>query len=155
MRILILCLVTLIMAGCKAQTPPSLKNGQLPGQTVVSELKELRYKRQSRSGNSLTSFGPEAVVFYKSDQSMSRYACSPKDWEEIKTLVQNLDLTGLPELQSPTDKRLYDGAAAVSLTVVLGTQSYVSSTFDDGYPPEEIADLVFKLLSLEQRLLNN
>jgi hypothetical protein len=48
---------------------------------------------------------------------------------------------------------VYDGAAAAELTMVVDEKSWVSSTFDDGYPPDAISELVNRLLSLEKTVL--
>ncbi|MEM1003188.1 MAG: hypothetical protein AAGH46_11115, partial [Bacteroidota bacterium] len=66
-----------------------------------------------------------------------------------------IEVSKITNLKAPTDQRIYDGASTAILTIVKDKKSWVSSGFDDGYPPKEIADLVEKLLTLEESVLAN
>ena len=155
MRIHITILFCLIISSCQAQNPPSLSKEQAARQVEPSELTELSYKRQTRGYNSLMTINPKTIVIYNSNGKSESYTYPNREWDSIRYLVQKIEVSKLPYLKAPTDKRLYDGAAAATLTLVKDKTAYSSSTFDDGYPPREISDLVIKLLALEKAAINN
>jgi hypothetical protein len=155
MRILLTVLTALSIASCAAQTPPSLSPEVQKSTSEVSSVKEISYKRQSRGGNSLTTFSEGEMVVYEANQKSKSFKLTNKDWNELKTLVGKLSISQISALEAPTNKRLYDGAASAVVTIVKDKKSYSSSAFDDGRPPKEILELVEKLLSLEEAGLKN
>ena len=155
MRNFLVFFTVILIAGCQAQNPPSLSKEQAARQVEPSELTELSYKRQTRGYNSLMTINPKTIVIYNSNVKSESYTYPNKEWDSIRYLVQKIEVSKLPYLKAPTDKRLYDGAAAATLTLVKDKTSYSSSTFDDGYPPRKISDLVIKLLALEKAAINN
>ena len=74
-----------------------------------------------------------------------------KDVKEIKELIQVINLKGISELESPTKKRLYDGAPHTNVVIYSGKETFKSSTFDGGFPPAELKKLVDKILSLAEK----
>ena len=88
----------------------------------------------------------------RSLQKMDEYKCDPKDWQDIQALLKNMDSKDIRSLKAPTDKRLYDGAAHATLTLKQGDVAYVTPGFDDGFPPEEIKELVNKVLSVGEKV---
>ncbi|HEX8564009.1 MAG TPA: hypothetical protein VF676_13615 [Flavobacterium sp.] len=72
---------------------------------------------------------------------------SDADWNQLVAAFHEVDLQGLAELKSPTEKRFYDGAAIADLKVIYKDSTYQSSSFDHGFPPAEIEKLVNKINS--------
>ena len=155
MRQFIVFFAALIIASCKAQTPPSLDTMAPKDGAKYFNLKELSYKRQSRGGSSLITVSSEEVVMFNSKGQYKSYSYPKKEWDSLTSLARKIDASKLSSLTAPTDARLYDGAPAATLSLVINKKSISSSSFDDGYPPQEISDLVFKLLALEKDLLKN
>ena len=75
-------------------------------------------------------------------------AISDKDWKEIISYFQKIDLEKVPTLKDPTQKRFYDGAAIANLKVRYQDKNYETTDFDHEFPPAEIEKLVNKLVSL-------
>lgn len=73
---------------------------------------------------------------------------SDKDWKELITAFNEINLEELETLKAPTEKRFYDGAAIGNLKVNYKGKEYATSGFDHGVPPVEIAQFVNKILSL-------
>ncbi|RNC88040.1 MAG: hypothetical protein ED556_02300 [Winogradskyella sp.] len=88
----------------------------------------------------------------RSLQKMDEYKCDANDWQTIQSLIKKLDTKAMGSLKAPTDKRLYDGAAHATLTLKQGDLAYITPTFDDGFPPEEIKELVNKVLSVGEKV---
>ncbi len=75
-------------------------------------------------------------------------AISDKDWKEIISYFEKIDLEKLPTLKDPTQKRFYDGAAIANLKVRYQDKNYETTDFDHEFPPAEIEKLVNKIVSL-------
>lgn len=73
-----------------------------------------------------------------------------KDWATLINLLDSIDTQNLDKLKAPTDKRLYDGAAHATLSVIKGDVEMMTPSFDHGNPPKEIEALVNKVLSIKE-----
>jgi hypothetical protein len=153
MRISFLLIAVVAFYSCKAQIPPSLSKEESQQYIEPSHIKEIRYKRQTRGYNSLLSIDSKKMVLSYANKKSQTYSYPRKEWDSLVYLASRIKLSDLPNLKAPTSHRMYDGAAAAELTMVVDQKSWVSSTFDDGYPPDEISELVNRLLSLEKAVL--
>jgi hypothetical protein len=72
---------------------------------------------------------------------------SDKDWKELVSYFETIELEGLATLKAPTEKRFYDGAAIAGLKVTYKDKVYQTTSFDHGYPPEALKKLVTKINS--------
>ncbi len=79
------------------------------------------------------------------------YPLSAKEWEHLMELVSKVNLLDLSRLNPPTSKRLYDGAAHAKLTITSGINKYNTRSFDHGYPPHQINDLVHYIQTLKNQ----
>jgi hypothetical protein len=61
--------------------------------------------------------------------------------EDLIKKLEGIDITMLPELKAPTEKRFFDGAAHATLKITVDGKSYSTTSFDHGFPPEEIKAL--------------
>lgn len=86
---------------------------------------------------------------------LMRYPTPEKDWKELMILLKDVNLNDMPNLESPTKMRHYDGAAHASLTIGKGESEIRSNGFDHGHPPKEIEAVVNKVLSMKQRFEKN
>jgi hypothetical protein len=84
-----------------------------------------------------------------------RYPTSEKDWDELMTLLKDVNIKEMPNLESPTKMRLYDGAAHASLTVGKAESEIRSNSFDHGHPPKAIEAVVNKVLSIKEKCEKN
>ena len=74
---------------------------------------------------------------------------------ELNTLIsefQKVNLEEIPSLKAPTEKRFHDGAAMANLKITYKGKTYESQTFDNGYPPEKIKNLVNTILSFSKKV---
>ena len=92
----------------------------------------------------------KATVFRdrNSEKFPEEIAISDKDWKEIISYFQKIDLEKVPTLKDPTQKRFYDGAAIANLKVRYQDKNYETTDFDHEFPPAEIEKLVNKIVSL-------
>lgn len=81
-------------------------------------------------------------------KSPEEIAISDKDWKEIISYFEKIDLEKVPTFKDPTQKRFYDGAAIANLKVRYQDKNYETTDFDHEFPPAEIEKLVNKIVSL-------
>jgi hypothetical protein len=72
-------------------------------------------------------------------------------WNTLIKEFQKVNLEEIPSLKAPTQKRFHDGAAMADLKVTYKGKTYESQTFDNGFPPEKIKNLVNTLLSFSKK----
>ena len=92
-------------------------------------------------------------ISFSTDRSLNtidKYNCEEKDWEELNTLIEAVDMETFQKLKAPTDKRFTDAVAQAKLVIQLGDAEYMTPPFDHGNPPKEIEALVNKVLSLKE-----
>lgn len=69
------------------------------------------------------------------------------EWNGILKSLEGVDLDGLNEIKAPSVKHQVDAAPIANLKVIRGDKTYQSSSFDNGNPPQEIKDVVEKIIS--------
>ena len=72
-------------------------------------------------------------------------------WNVLIAEFQKVDLEEIPNLKAPTQKRFHDGAAMANLKITYKGKTYESQTFDHGFPPEKIKNIVNTLLSFSKK----
>jgi hypothetical protein len=84
------------------------------------------------------------------EKPLSR-SVSEDDQNDIVAGLKTIQLDKLSSLESPTKKRLNDGAAIANLKITYKGKSYQTASFDHGYPPESIKKLVEKMNSFAKK----
>lgn len=113
------------------------------------------YKAQSRGSYIFIQITGSQLLFSEdaSLQNVRTFTCDAKDVNEIARLLKAVDRETFQKLKAPTSKRLYDGAAHVTLAIRQGDVEIITPTFDDGHPPQEIEALVNKVLSIKESVV--
>ena len=78
------------------------------------------------------------------------YNLSKENWSTCLELLSKIDMNGLSELEAPTTYRYSDGAPHATLIIKDSDKEIRSSEFDHGHPPNEIKELVEKLLTIKK-----
>nr|WP_314896617.1 hypothetical protein [uncultured Flavobacterium sp.] len=73
------------------------------------------------------------------------------DWKELVEFFKSVKLDSLATLKAPTEKRFYDGAAIANLKVTYKDKGYETTSFDHGFPPEQIKKFVNKITSFAKK----
>ncbi|GAA4109275.1 hypothetical protein GCM10022393_05780 [Aquimarina addita] len=124
-------------------------------QNLVSnqdESMKIIYSALSRGYFLKTEIDQRDIIVFKDrnlDQKKSKN-CSKKQWNEIRAMVEKIDLKKIGTLEAPTGKRLHDGAPHAKLEISKGDQKFISNGFDHGHPPKELASLVTYIVSLTE-----
>ncbi|MFD2563486.1 hypothetical protein [Aquimarina rubra] len=88
----------------------------------------------------------------RNKQESVSVSCPEKDWNTIISYLKKLELEKISDLQAPSDKRTFDGAAHAQLKITTTKETYTSTSFDDGNPPQELKPLVNTILSLTESI---
>lgn len=167
MRVILISLVTITLFGsCKTkksdneQTEMSRPIKEQPQSSVTTKKGQydlaVSYEALSRGAFEYILVS-ENVVLTSKDRSLKNiqsHQCSSKDWNDISKLIKSVDRELIPKLIPPTDKRLYDGAPHATISFIYGDVEIRSPSFDHGFPPKEIENLVSKILSIKETVSN-
>lgn len=97
-------------------------------------------------------------VYFSYDRSLKKVTvskCEGSDWDYLVSLVKEINVEKLSELEAPSKKYQVDGAAMSTLTINLNNESYQTKIFDRGNPPKVISELVNKVLSIKEVMLRH
>ncbi len=87
------------------------------------------------------------------DRSLKRInsvVCSDTDWKTLSSTISKIALHQLHELDVPSKAHQYDGAPMATLKIMSDDVIYSSPIFDHGNPPEQLTEVVNKLLALQK-----
>ncbi|CAM1349771.1 MULTISPECIES: hypothetical protein [Tenacibaculum] len=136
---IIVPVVFLLMMNCAAQNK-------------TKEFDKIAYEAQTRG--SLVQLTIEGnKLSYKTYQKEGTKEVTKEQLEELKRIVNELNLDKISDLKAPSEKRITDGALHAELTIKIADKEYKSSTFDAGNPPKELKkleDLLYSLSDLKE-----
>lgn len=136
---IIVPVVFLLMMNCAAQNK-------------TKEFDKIAYKAQTRG--SLVQLTIEGnKLSYKTYQKEGTKEVTKEQLEELKRIVNELDLDEISDLKAPSEKRITDGALHAEFTIKIADKEYKSSIFDAGNPPKELKkleDLLYSLSDLKE-----
>ncbi len=115
----------------------------------------ISYQALSRASFEKISITKQSVTITndRNLKDIKTYKCPEKEWNELMTLLNTIDTKSLPDLKAPTNKRLFDGAAHATVTLIQNKNEITSSSFDKGHPPKDIEALVNKVLSIKEMVI--
>ncbi|MGB1268818.1 MAG: hypothetical protein ACPG45_03705 [Flavobacteriaceae bacterium] len=96
----------------------------------------------------LTVYNSYATISKEYNGTPKKIEVKHEDIIEIKDIISKLTLKDISSYEAPTKKRFYDGAPHTTISVFSSNEKFTSQTFDGGFPPKPLADLVNKVLSL-------
>ena len=107
---------------------------------------EVIYEAQTR-GNF------EKITFSKNNLKLSTrlnnktIVLSKEKIYNIQSILSKVKLSEMSNLESPSNKRAFDGAMNATITIKKDKDSFTSSSFDHDNPPKELKELVSFLRS--------
>lgn len=110
----------------------SLSRGYFEKVTVTSD--SLAIQKRERGG----------------DESITQRVVSNKEWKSLIKEMNNLTLSEIPALDSPTKKRTYDGARHSSIKIFTEKNSF-EHLFDDENPNEQLTGLMKCIIQLRDK----
>jgi hypothetical protein len=140
MKIISLLLLTLVLGkNCQSQSNIDLSTAKI------------EYTANSRGLHNSTVIENKTVSVTKTrDGKPVTSSLTDAQWNALINEFQKVNLEDIPSLEAPTQKRFHDGAAMANLKITYKGKTYESQTFDNGFPPEKIKNLVNKVLSFSK-----
>ena len=155
MKTYTLILFTILLNACgtskamQSDLSENSKDDTTMAKTTQTDSISFKYTAITRGSYTMVKAEKDAVTYQLSRTSKEETkACSKEDWETLKKLADNIDISTIDKLEPPSKAHQYDGAAIANLTITVGDKTYQTQSFDAGNPPKEIADIVSHLLSL-------
>ena len=112
----------------------------------------IEYEAQTRGMYQKVLVENQTVFVAKNrDEKPVEVKISDEDWIVLTSEFEKLDLEAIPNLEAPTEKRFYDGAAIANLKIIYKGKTYETKAFDHGFPPSGIKKIVTKLVSFTQK----
>ena len=141
MKIIAVLFLTLVLGkGCQSQN------------NLDFATAKLEYTANSRGFHNNTVIENKTVSFTSTrDAKPVSSSLTEEQWNALITELQKVDLEEIPNLKAPTQKRFHDGAAMANLKITYKEKIYESQTFDNGFPPEKIKNLVNTILSFSNK----
>lgn len=118
----------------------------------VQDKIKITYETSTRGFFEIIWISQDSISFSK-DRSLKVLEtsnCPKKEWNGLLQLLQNIDIKSLEKLEAPSKKFQYDGAVMATLKIESEGNDYTTNIFDHGNPPEEIKELVNKILSMKK-----
>lgn len=147
----------LMLTSCNSQKAVAKKESVTKKEmTKQQTLPVLEYEALSRGYyRKITIENHQVIVIAARNVKPAIFSISDEDWEELVDLYVTVDKKGLADLESPTQKRLYDGAPIANFRVIEGDTIYESGAFDGGFPPQAIDKIVNKIIEIADKNLKN
>lgn len=123
-----------------------------------NNLKLVRMEMSTLGNASLLEINGDQILMKTRERDGSREGkvnssskTDTKVWREVLQILSKMDLNQFENWPAPTDKRLYDGARAVTITLETSEGNIVALPFDEGEPPVQMKELYEFLVSVENQ----
>lgn len=140
MKIITLLFLTLILGkNCQSQNNMDLSTAKI------------EYTANSRGlyNNTVVENKTVSVTKTRDGKPVSN-SLTDAQWNVLIKEFQKVNLEEIPSLKAPTQKRFHDGAAMANLKITYKGKTYESQTFDNGFPPDKIKNLVNTIVSFSK-----
>jgi hypothetical protein len=118
----------------------------LPWHTAFSKIE---YEAFSRGASEYILVEQGQIKYVENRQDTISKPLKKKHYKELYEFLKDLELSSLETLEVPSTRHQTDAALAASLAITDKDQNeYVTPTFDDDNPPQEIKELVAYLKGL-------
>jgi len=125
----IVLLFTIISSSCNSQENKSII--------------EIEYFASTRGNSIRIIVSPDHLIYNDTSSKIT-----PKKWDAITLLIDEIDLTQISKLQAPSEERFRDASLVAEIKITTSDTIYISSQFDHGNPPKEIKKLVQQIINL-------
>lgn len=135
----------------------SLFNKKKPLLSAIKTIKEnklsFEYSATSRGSYKHIKVNESTITLSKKRGGKSlEIPSSAKQWETLLKLSNSIEIENISEIDVPSKKFQFDGAALAHFKIVSNGKTYEAAPFDHGNPPKEIAALVKEILSIVENI---
>lgn len=147
-----LAVVALVSCNCQKATTENSNLATPETMKQTQEMPVLEYEEMTRGMyRKIVIQNNKAILSLGRDSKPIGFDISNEDLAILARLYSKVDKEGLKNLKDPTQKRFYDGAPIAHFKVVDGDKEYQTVDFDGGFPPEEIKEIVEKVIEVTEK----
>lgn len=124
-----------------------------------SNVVKVEFSSISRGYQEIVVFTPDSVRGEKPEpgdrtkKTSFEQPIRKQDWKHITQLATSLPRTEFEKLQSPTNKRAFDGARHSTITITLDSGETYHHLFDDENPNEKLQPLMTCIAQLRKQAM--
>ena len=107
----------------------------------------INYEAVTR-GSSIILVATSSLITYKDFEIDREIKPSSKEWETLIQLLNDINLSNIKNLTSPSSNSAVDAALQATLSIAKNSTTYTSQTFDHGNPPKELKPVLEKIFSI-------
>lgn len=108
-----------------------------------NETTLISYEASTRGSSIKISITPERLIYNDEVSTIKT-----ENWNSIINLLADINLDTIHTLEAPSQNRFRDAAMAAQIKITTSEQTFISSQFDHGNPPEDLSLIVKEILSL-------
>lgn len=119
------------------------------------EIKEVAFRSMGMSGHAetITVNRDSVVLSYEKRRTQEKPLTFGRkldngEWTSLIAIIKAINFSEISSLESPTNKRAYDGALHSEIIIRTRDREYVSPSFDDEDPHEKLQPLMNALREL-------
>ncbi len=86
----------------------------------------------------------------REEVQIMRRKTNPNEWQGLMQSLNNVTLSKIPDLKSPTMKRAYDGARHSTISISTSRGETVTHSFDDEMPNEKLQELMKLIIGFKR-----
>ncbi|MFP3833938.1 hypothetical protein [Chryseobacterium sp. SIMBA_028] len=137
---LILVFSTLLSISCTSQQKTEINKNISTSNVQTLKIEKIELKEQTRGTRRFVTFTPNSKIVSLNGE-VTTFPLSSNEWKKITEQINQIELSKISALQSPTAARFSDGALSATVLITVDGQTYISSSFDSGTPPKELEKL--------------
>ena len=121
---------------------------------TAKDVKQIEFSTSTRGSYKQIIFTPKEMLISEESRMSSKGEERKKsklksaEWKKLCSTLKNVPIAGVPELESPTMKRSFDGARTSTITITTKDGKAFAHSFDNEDPHEQLKKLMDAIASL-------
>ncbi|HEY5825265.1 MAG TPA: hypothetical protein VIT44_12915 [Cyclobacteriaceae bacterium] len=121
---------------------------------TAKDIKQIEFSTSTRGSYKQIIFTPKEMMISEENRATSKgeerknKKLKSAEWKNLRGTLKEVSITSIPDLQSPTMKRSFDGARTSTITITTKDGKTWSHSFDNEEPHEQLRKLMSAITSL-------
>jgi hypothetical protein len=122
---------------------------------TIKDVRQIEFSTSTRGSYKQIIFTPKEMIISEENRASSKgeerqnKKLKSAEWKNLCNTLKQVSISGIPELNSPTMKRSFDGARTSTITISTKDGKTWSHSFDNEEPNEQLQKLMNAITSLE------
>jgi hypothetical protein len=124
------------------------------GAQTAKDVKQIEFSTSTRGSYKQVIFTPKEMITSEENRTSSKgeerqnKKLKSAEWKKLCNALKEVAISGIPELQSPTMKRSFDGARTSTITISTKDGKTWAHSFDNEEPNAQLQKLMNEITSL-------